>query len=140
MTGTFLDTNVLVYAVDRGEPVKRARAIELLAAARGDQLVLSTQVLLEFYVVVTRKLARPLTEEQAAARVAELAKLRVVGTDPGLVQAGIAVSRTAQLSPSDGMIVAAARAAGCERILTEDLSDGSSIGGVLIENPFAARA
>lgn len=137
MSGTFLDTNVLVYAVDRGEPAKRERALELLASGRGERLVLSTQVLLEFYVVVTRKLARPLAAGQAAARVSELARLPVVATDPALVQAGIAISRAAQLSAWDGMIVAAARAAGCDRILTEDLSDGASIRGVRVENPFA---
>lgn len=59
MTGgkTFLDSNVLVYSVDHApaERAKHDRAVEVLAE-RPESLVVSTQVLQEFYVVTTRKL------------------------------------------------------------------------------------
>jgi predicted nucleic acid-binding protein len=134
---SFVDTNVLIYAVDDDEIEKRDRAREILAAERAAvELVLSTQVLCEFYVVATRKLARPLAVEDAADAVDELAKLTVIGADPDLVRDGISISRRAQLSLWDGMIVAAAKLGTCERILTEDLADGSTLDGVRIENPF----
>jgi predicted nucleic acid-binding protein len=70
MTGrTFIDSNVLVYSVDESpaEKAKHERAVELLSA-RPEDLVVSTQVLQEFYVVTTRKLKNPLSEEIAAGR------------------------------------------------------------------------
>jgi predicted nucleic acid-binding protein len=132
----FVDTNVLVYAVDDADPVKRDRARELLATTPSGDLMLSAQVLCEFYAVVTRKLAGPMTESAAADAVNRLALLPVVETDGALVKSGIATSRQAKLSIWDGMIVAAAVAGGCERLLTEDLNDGALIQTVRIENPF----
>lgn len=139
MTGarSFVDTNVLVYASDADEPEKRHVARKALADAPAGTLVISTQVLVEYYVTVTRKLARALTVDDAAARVDELARLPVVISDTTLVQAAIATSRSATISLWDALIVEAARVGGCDRLLTEDLSAGSTIRGVRIENPFA---
>src|SRR5262245_30651467 len=77
MTGrTFLDSNVLVYSVDESPPkkAKHDRAIEVLST-QPDSLVVSTQVLQEFYVVTTRKLKPPLSAERAARAVRGIAKL-----------------------------------------------------------------
>ena len=63
---TFLDTNVLVYAIDDAEPVKRDLARRALGSTEYGELVVSTQILSEFYVTVTRKLAEPLPEAKAA--------------------------------------------------------------------------
>jgi predicted nucleic acid-binding protein len=76
MTGkTFLDTNVLIYSVDESpaEKAKHALAVELLSG-QADDLVVSTQVLQEFYAVSTRKLRRPLSEQRAAQAVRGIAK------------------------------------------------------------------
>ncbi|MEO5576421.1 MAG: PIN domain-containing protein [Gaiellaceae bacterium] len=132
-----VDTNVLVYSVDVGEPEKREIARALLAD-RARDLVLSAQVLSEFYVVATRKLDEPLPAAEVAAYVDALSALPIVVTDAALVRDGIRMSREARISFWDGLIVAAARAGGCETVLTEDLAAGSTIGGVRIENPFAA--
>ena len=131
----FVDTNVLVYAVDEAEPQKRAVARKLLDE-RSSDLVISAQVLSEFYVVVTRCLATPMSERDAAAAVDELSKLPTVVADAELVRDGIAISREAKLSLWDGLVVAAARTAGCAAIVTEDLAAGSTIAGVQIEDPF----
>jgi predicted nucleic acid-binding protein len=131
----FVDTNVLVYAIDDADPVKRDRAREELGDAT-EQLVLSAQVLSEFYVVATRKLAKPLPEHDAAEAVRDLARLPVVVADAELVIAAIGLSQRAQISFWDAQIVAAAAAAGCDRLLTEDLSDGAELSSVRIENPF----
>jgi predicted nucleic acid-binding protein len=132
----FLDTNVLVYLVDRSEPAKRERAHAVLRAHQR-AFVISAQVLSEFYVVVTRKLAEPLTEEAAVALVRRFSGLRTVAIDPSLVASGIAISRERRIAYWDGLIVAAAKAGGCGRLLTEDLDAGSVIAGVSVENPFA---
>jgi predicted nucleic acid-binding protein len=139
MTGrTFLDSNVLVYSVDESpaEEVKHATAVELVSA-RPEDLVLSTQVLQEFYVVTTRKLKNPLSEERAMRAVRGLAKLDVVGVDVQLVLAAVDTSRTAKISLWDALIIEGASRAGCERVLSEDLNAGQVIRGVRIENPFA---
>lgn len=136
----FLDTNVLVYAVDEGEPEKQAVARNLLESAGENEFVLSTQVLGEFYVVVTRKLEVPLSEEIAAQAVDLLGAVAVVPTDAGLVKAAIRIGRRSQISYWDALVVAAAEAAGCERLLSEDLGDGQSIGEVRVENPFGGLA
>jgi len=140
MTGsTFLDSNVLVYSVDESpaEKVKHAQAVELLTRDAED-LVVSTQVLQEFYVVTTRKLQNPLSEDRAARAVRGLAKLDVIGVDVPLVLAAVETSRTARISLWDALIIEAASRAGCERVLSEDLNAGQVLCGVRIENPFAA--
>jgi predicted nucleic acid-binding protein len=140
MTGrTFLDSNILVYSVDESpaEEAKHARATELLSG-RAESLVVSTQVLQEFYVVATRKLKNPLSEERAARAVRGLAKLDVIGMDVPLVLAAVDTSRTAKISLWDALIIEAASRAGCDRVLSEDLNAGQEMHGVRIENPFAA--
>lgn len=136
---TFLDTNVVVYAFDRDEPAKAQRARSVLQQAKPGGLVLSAQVLNEFYVTVTRKLKRPLTAVLAAQAVDQFSFLKVVPIDAALVKAAIKISDASQLSYWDGLIVASASAAGCERLLSEDLNDGQLIDGVRVENPFRAQ-
>jgi predicted nucleic acid-binding protein len=131
----FVDTNVLVYAVDEADPAKRDRARAVLADSAA-QLVLSAQVLSEFYVVATRKLEAPLSEPDAAEAVRALARLPVVVVDAELVMAAVALSRQAQINFWDAQIVAAAAVAGCDHVLTEDLTHGTEISSVRIENPF----
>jgi predicted nucleic acid-binding protein len=134
---SFIDTNVVVYAFDTSEERKRERALELLADPSLDA-VFSAQVLSEFYWIVTRKLAPPLEEGAAHDVVRSLSEGVVVPTDATLVDAAIGLARRHQLAFWDAAIVAAARRAGCDELLTEDLSDGATIEGVRIRNPFRA--
>ena len=134
---TFVDTNVWVYAVDAADPVKRKRALEATAPVPGRDLVVSTQVLTEFYAVVTRKLAVPVSVEDAEAMVRQLALLPVVAIDSSLVVSAIAGSREWQISIWDALILRAAAVAGCRRVLSEDLADGTTYGSVVVENPFS---
>jgi len=130
----FLDTNVVVYAFDRADPQKQATAIAILED--GDRLVVSTQVLLEAWWVLTRRLSEPLPEDKASAVIDSLSELPVVNTDPELVHRAIRMARQSEIAIWDAMIVEAARSAGCRRVLSEDLQDGRDYGGVVIENPF----
>ena len=131
----FLDTNVLVYAIDRFDGAKHKIAQELLVR-RADDLVVSAQVLSELYAVITRKFRDSITPEQAASFVDRVSGLPVIAIDADLVRDAIAMSRDAQLSYWDGLILAAARLAACDVLLTEDLQSGATIAGVRIENPF----
>ena len=132
----FLDTNVLVYALDDSEPAKRDIAKRVLASGQYGDLVLSAQVLGEFYVTVTRKLIERVSESDVAQGLDRLGSYPVVPIDTALVRNAVQISRTSQISYWDGLVVAAAAHAGCERLLTEDLNDGQEIGSVRIENPF----
>jgi predicted nucleic acid-binding protein len=132
---TFLDTNVVVYAFDGAEPEKQATAIAILEGK--ERLVVSTQVLLETWWVLTRRLAEPLGEDAASTVIDTLTQLPVVNTDAELVQRAIRTSRITGVAIWDAMIVEAARSAGCDRVLSEDLQDGRDYGGVVVKNPFS---
>ena len=132
----FLDTNVVVYAFDGAEPAKQQVAIEISEA--GDRLVVSTQVLLEAWWVLTRKLETPLNEDSASKVIDELSALPVVATDPVLVRRAIDTGRRFHIAVWDALIIEAARTGGCRRILSEDLNSGQDFDGVTVENPFSA--
>jgi predicted nucleic acid-binding protein len=137
VTGSFFDTNVLIYLYDDDEPEKKARALELFGEEVGSgRAVLSTQVLQEFYVNATRKLRPPLSEERAENRVRDLSRLPLVRTDEDMILAAIARSRASSFSFWDALIVEAALKADADRLLTEDLQHGQTIDGMRIENPF----
>jgi predicted nucleic acid-binding protein len=137
---TFVDTNVFVYAIDGSEPRKRDVARRVLASGEYGRFVVSAQVMGEFYVTVTRKLAERLSEEEAVNGLSRLEDYPAVSVDTALVKAAIETSRTNRISYWDGLIVAAATRAGCGRLLTEDLGDGQQIGSVRVEDPFRDTA
>lgn len=133
----FVDTNILLYARDASEPEK-----QVLAAARLNELWekrtgrLSIQVLNEYFVNATRKLDPGLSPEEAWDDIEALSVWEPLPLDLALITRTFAIQRRHQLSWWDSMIVAAAEAAGCARILSEDLSDGASYFGITVENPF----
>ena len=135
----FVDTNVVVYLFDADAPDKQERAREIFEAEGGKgRLVLSTQVLQEFFVTVTRKLQHPLPMDEAEAAARELAMLDVVEIEVPIVLRAIALARQHTLSLWDALIVEAAVQRGCTRLLSEDLQNGRRFGDLTIENPFAA--
>ena len=133
----FIDTNVWVYAVDTAEPAKRERARAVIAPRNDAHITTSSQVLSEFYTVVTRKLASPMSEELAAQMVDRLSQLPVVPVDADLVLRAVAGSRAWNISLWDALIIRAAEVAGCAVVLSEDLADGATYGSVRVANPFA---
>lgn len=137
MSRSFFDTNVLLYMYDDDEPEKKAEAIEAFErAVEDDGAVLSTQVLQEFYVNATRKLATPLSPERAAARVRDFARLPLVRVDEAMIIAAIERSRSMSFSFWDALVVEAALRGGADRLLTEDLQHGQEMDGLRVENPF----
>lgn len=133
----FFDTNVLVYLFDADAPDKQKRARSLLdEEVRSGRAVLSTQVLQEFYVAVTRKLATPLSEASAEQAVRHLAALPVVQVDTETVLHAISRSHSDTLSFWDSLIIEAALHAGAKRLYSEDLQPGRRFDMLVVDNPF----
>jgi len=134
----FVDTNVLIYAHDASGSTKHTIAVDVLRQLwRSGGGSLSTQVLQEFYVNVTRKIPRPLPRTVARTIVETYRAWPVEVIDPTAILKASEIEEQYQLSFWDSLIVVAARASGASMILTEDLNPGQRIAGMLIENPFA---
>jgi len=133
----FFDTNVLVYLFDNDAPSKREQARTLFQRhVQAGSLLISTQVLQELYVTLTRKLAVPLPESDAREVIASLAELPMVQNDATMTLAAIDLSQRRQLSFWDALIIEAARRGGANVLLSEDLQHGQDIECVHVENPF----
>jgi predicted nucleic acid-binding protein len=133
----FVDTNLLVYARDASDPEKQRRAqawMEHLWTTSTGRL--SVQVLEEYYVTVTRKLRPGLPKEEARDDVRDLAVWRPVRMDEDLLDAAWRLEDRYELSFWDSLIVAAAQAAGCSAVLTEDLQHDLEVDGLRIADPF----
>lgn len=131
----FFDTNIIVYTDDTADPVRQARAIELVTShQRAGLMVISIQVLQEYFAAATRKLR--IDAETAQRKVEVLARARVVRPMADDVIAAIELHRLHQISFWDAMIVHAARTAGVEVLYSEDLRHGTVLAGVRVSNPF----
>jgi predicted nucleic acid-binding protein len=135
---TFIDTNILTYLFDDSEPKKQAAAARRLEKEHRERdLVVSTQVLQELYVSLTKGRAPIATSEIAEQAVREASSYTVVQVDTRLVLSAIVLSREHQLSFWDSLIVRAAAEVSCDLLLSEDLNDGQVVLGVRIENPLS---
>jgi predicted nucleic acid-binding protein len=135
----FADTNILLYSVSTapGEEAKAAVARSLLAEKN---LVLSVQVLQEFYVQATRPSRRnPLPHSIAVELIEKWRRFRIQETTLAIMTAAFETKERWSLSYWDAAIVEAARASGCRELLSEDLADGQGYGGVRVVNPFRGR-
>ena len=132
----FVDSNVLIYAHDLDAGNKHQKASDLLASLWTTNLgVLSTQVLQEFYVNVTRKIARPLPR-RTAREVVDAYSIWCVEVTPAELKAAFRIEDEARIGFWDALIVAAALKAGAYQIVSEDLNARQIISGIRIENPF----
>jgi predicted nucleic acid-binding protein len=132
----FLDTNILLYSISRdpAEAAKRDIAIALLDA---DDIALSVQVLQEFYVQATRVTrSDALPHDIAAGLIRTWLRFKIQETTLPVALGALDIKATHRLSYWDAAIVAAARALGCRELLSEDMSHGQEVEGVLIINPF----
>ena len=137
----FVDTNVLVYLFVADEPAKQQRAREVVAELMGaGSFVLSSQVLSELYVTLTRKLAYPLEPAAALRALAALAAYPVVAVDAALVQRAAARTAGEPISYWDALILEAAVEAGANTVYSEDMQPGRAYSGVTVHDPFAPEA
>ena len=136
----FVDTNVLLYAVST-DPAEQAKATVARALLASTDLALSVQVLQEFYVQATRSSRPdPLSHEQAAGLVEAFLRFPTQEITPAILVAALATSHRHRLSYWDAAILEAARALGCDVVLSEDLAHGRRYDGLRVENPFRKRA
>ena len=132
----FLDTNVLVYAYDVTDPAKQSVAQDLVRRAIGGDVVISTQVLAEFAAMLLHKLIPAPSSNDILALLDTLAPIRLITPDHDIVRRAVEARAAYGIHFYDGMIVAAAERAGCERIWSEDLNAGQKYFGVEVANPF----
>jgi predicted nucleic acid-binding protein len=135
----FVDTNVLVYANDAADPDKQRIARETLLS-HASELVLSAQVLSELYVALVRPSGLGMAPADARMIVDDLRRFPILPIDDEMVLDAIDLSIRERTSYWDGLILTTAQAGGCEVVLSEDLSHGTTVGGVRVENPFLTLA
>ena len=135
----FVDTNVIVYAVEKSESPKKRIAQRLLGELMDeDRLRVSTQVLQELFVTMTRKATVRCTVEEALTILEDLTAWPLTVVDYAAIRAAAGLTGEADLSFWDALVVVAAARSGASVLYTEDLNDGQEILGVRITNPFTA--
>ncbi|MCP4901853.1 MAG: PIN domain-containing protein [bacterium] len=135
---TFFDTNVVAYMFDSSSPRKQEIAQRLFEdQAAAGMATISTQVLKETFVTLTRKFDEPLSFDEAEEVIRDLSELRMVQTDPQMILAAITRCRSASLSLWDSLIIEAALAGGCTRLATEDLQNEQVFDSLVVFNPFS---
>ena len=133
----FVDTNVLVYAHDLSAENRHAKACAIVETLwEAETGVISTQVLQEFYVTITRKIKNPLKPDEAREIIRNYLAWPVQVNDPEMTLRASEIGEKNNLSFWDALIVAAARQVQAKKIISEDLNHGQIIEGILIENPF----
>ena len=133
---TFVDTNVLIYAHDVDAKAKHEIAKNALRELWSERSgVVSMQVLQEFYINVTRKIAYPVPKD-AARLVVNTYSIWCVDTTPAEISAAFRIEDESRIGFWDALIVASAVKSGAARILSEDLNAQQKIAGIRIENPF----
>ena len=135
----FLDTNIFVYSFDQGAPAKQRSAQTLIQRALNDHSgVVSSQVIQEFLNVATRKFQPNMTPSEAETYLnTVLAPLCEVFASLTLFQTALSIRDETGYSFYDSLIVAAAKAANCRYLLSEDLQAGRVIRDLEVRNPFA---
>ena len=132
------DTNILVYAADRTAGNRHEASIKLLANATSGEAALNEQSLVEFLHVATRKLKQPLPDAAKLVR-AWLNNFPLMTAPSTVLEDTVSLLTSNSLSVWDAHMIAICSAHGCEGLLSEDLADGASYGGVRILNPFNLR-
>jgi len=132
----FLDTNVLVYAYQTTNISKQRVARALVSRAVAGEFVISTQVLAEFSTTLLQMLKPPLSVAQVTKALDGLGSIPLIAPDGDMVRRAVEAHGAYGIHFYDGMIVAAAERAGCEKIWSEDLNAGQEYFGVVVENPF----
>ena len=132
-----LDSNVLVYALSDAPPERKKRNTAATLLAEQD-FGTSYQVLMETWVVATRRMAKPVPEEKVAVFLDRVLAFPCVPGAADLYRQAFRLSRRYEIHPYDAAIVAAAQELGAHTLYSEDLSDGQEYDGVKVINTFLA--
>jgi predicted nucleic acid-binding protein len=135
----FVDTNVLLYTLDsaQGAKFKRSRAW-VDALWQGGTGRLSWQVLNEFYSNATGRFKASPSSVRASVEV--FALWQPVGFGLGVLHRGWHWMDKAGVPYWDSLILAAAEAAGCSYLLSEDFQEGRKFDSVTVVNPFRSES
>lgn len=132
---TFLDTNILVYSVDKNDPVRHAVARKIvLSAVSSRDFLISAQVLNEFSNIALLKLK--MSVEETRKLVSFFSRMNVVSVDRDWTDKALTLKQSYGTQFFDSLLLVAAEENSCEEILTEDLNDGQMYGSVKAVNPF----
>ena len=132
----FLDTNVLVYALDVADRRKHGIAQALTTRAVAGEFIVSAQVLSELSAILLQKYRSQYDARAVTAILDSLRPISLIVPDAAMVRRAVEAHGQYGIHFYDGMIVAAAERAGCERIWSEDLNAKQKYFGVVVENPF----
>jgi predicted nucleic acid-binding protein len=136
MTRFSLDANVLVYAADRAAGTRHEQALDILDRAVRRDCVLTLQALAEFFHATTRK--RMMAKAEAAAQMRDwTTEFPTVSADSAVLWTALEFAIEGRFGWWDALLLATAERHGCEVVLSEDMQDGASFGGVTILDPFA---
>jgi len=131
----FFDTNILLYIHSSADPGKQAAALALFREyAPHSRMLLSTQVIQEFFVAATRKLLLPAPYVREITLT--LLDSPLITVAPAHIRTAIDHADRYRISFWDALILAAAETGGAEVLYTEDLNDGQQYGTVRACNPF----
>jgi predicted nucleic acid-binding protein len=137
MNLTFIDTNILVYAFDADAGDKHIKAQALLKECwENESGIISTQVLQEFYVTVTRKLSNPIPPQAARDVIQTYRAWSMFRPTIENIISASELEQSYQLSFWDALIVIAAQVSGAAILISEVLQDGQEIGSIKVVNPF----
>ncbi len=134
----FFDTNVLVYCFDASEAQKQSRAKDLIAEALNSRMgVVSYQVVQEFCNVACKNQRLSLPHERILAYVKlVLQPMNLVAPSPELLEAALGIRSECSFSFYDSLVIAAAQAAQCQVLYSEDMQHGQLVDALRIVNPF----
>jgi predicted nucleic acid-binding protein len=133
----FVDTNIVVYAYDVSAGEKHKKAVEIMKDMWGTgNGIISSQVLQEFFVSVTRKIAKPVNIPTAKEIIKDLLKWKTVTINGEILLEAIDIHNEHKYSFWDSVIIAAAIEGGAKVLFSEDLTDAQKIKGIIIKNPF----
>ena len=133
----FVDTNVIVYAYDKDGGEKHLVAMNIMKDLWHSGLgTISTQILQEFFVTLTKKISAPLDISVVRETIRRLSKWDVLLIDVDSIIRATELQERYKYSFWDSLIITSAISGGTKTILSEDLADGQTIQGITIKNPF----
>jgi len=134
----FLDSNVLIYAYQKTDRTKQSIAQKIVSRAQAGEFLISTQVLAEFSATLLYKMSPRANPKDVLQILRVLSPIRVLSPDSDTIHRAVEAHSTYGVHFYDGMIIAAAERAGCERIWSEDLSSSQTYFGIKVVNPFGS--
>lgn len=131
-----LDTNFLAYAEGVNGAERRGAALDVMKRLPADSAIVPVQALGELFNVLVRKAGRS-RDEAREALLGWRDAFSVAETSAAVMQTAVDLATDHRLGIWDAVILSASSHAGCRLLLSEDMQEGFTWGGVTVVNPFA---